>query len=109
MEHELIEVKRAGSALEAVFRSELTGEPLILTAEQVVVERGTLPFDDVFNDLRDAANNQGVTDLDALLAGEMQPGLANENGYSLFRIGDAASSRNLAAAMYDALRLCSVM
>jgi hypothetical protein len=27
-------------------------------------------------------------------------------GYSLFRIGDAAGSRNLQAAMFDALRLC---
>jgi hypothetical protein len=37
------------------------------------------------------------------------PGLEQADGYSLFRIGDAASSRNLAAAMYDALRLCSVI
>jgi hypothetical protein len=27
-------------------------------------------------------------------------------GMSLFRIGDALSSRNVAAAMFDALRLC---
>lgn len=109
LEYELIEIKPAGAALEAVFRSELTGDILRLSADQVVVERGTLPFDDIFDSLRENANNKGVTDLDALLAGEMQPGLDQQGGYSLFRIGDAASSRNLAAALYDALRLCSVM
>ena len=106
-EYDLIELRRAGSGLEAVFRSELTGDQLRLEADQIVVERGTLPFDDLFDSLRDGANNKGVTDLDALLAGRPQPGLERGDGYSLFRIGDAASSRNLAAAMYDALRLCS--
>ncbi len=109
VEYELIELKRASSGLEAVFRNELTGESRRLNAEQVVVERGTLPVDDIFVSLRDAANNQGVTDLEALLAGKMQPGLDQQTGYSLFRIGDAVSSRNLAAAMFDALRLCSTM
>ena len=108
-EYELIELSRSPAGLEAVFRSELTGDMRRLEADQVVVERGTLPFSDIFDSLRDDANNRGVTDLDALIAGEAQPGLDQQSGYSLFRIGDAASSRNLAAAMYDALRLCSPM
>jgi N-methyl-L-proline demethylase len=29
-----------------------------------------------------------------------------EGGYLLYRIGDAVSSRNIHAAIYDALRLC---
>jgi 2,4-dienoyl-CoA reductase-like NADH-dependent reductase (Old Yellow Enzyme family)/thioredoxin reductase len=106
-EYELIEIQQAASGLDAVFRSELTGEMRVLNASQVIVERGTLPFNDVFDSLRDAASNHGVTDLDALIAGKPQAG--SGQGYSLFRIGDAASSRNLAAAMYDALRLCSVI
>ena len=92
-----------------MFRSELTGETRTLQADQVIVERGTLPFDEVFDSLRGDASNRGVTDLDALTTGKPQPGLDHGTGYMLFRIGDAASSRNLAAAMYDALRLCSTI
>ena len=106
-EHELIEVQQAEFGLDAVFRSELTGGTRVLNASQIIVERGTLPFNDVFDSLRDSANNRGVTDLDALINGKPQAG--SGRGYSLFRIGDAASSRNLAAALYDALRLCSVI
>jgi 2,4-dienoyl-CoA reductase-like NADH-dependent reductase (Old Yellow Enzyme family)/pyruvate/2-oxoglutarate dehydrogenase complex dihydrolipoamide dehydrogenase (E3) component len=108
-EYELMELTRAASGINAVFRNELTGEICTLNADQVIVERGTLPFGETFDSLRDASNNQGITDVDALIAGKPQPGLEQEDGYSLFRIGDAASSRNLAAAMYDALRLCSVI
>lgn len=108
-EHELVEVRRADTGLEAVFKSELTGEELLIRADQVIVERGTLPLDDLFESLRGNAVNKGVTDLDALVDGKPQPGLARAAGYSLFRIGDAVSSRNLAAAMYDALRLCSTL
>ena len=108
-EHELVALSRGASGLDALFRSDLTGEMRTLQADQVIVERGTLPFDEVFNSLRDNASNRGVTDLDALTTGKPQPGLEQGTGYALFRIGDAASSRNLAAAMYDALRLCSTI
>jgi hypothetical protein len=108
-EYELMELTRAVAGIDAVFRSELTGETCTLNADQIVVERGTLPFGETFDSLRDASNNQGITDVDALIAGKPQPGIEKESGYSLFRIGDASSSRNLAAAMYDALRLCSVI
>jgi len=106
-EHELIEIRPADNGLDAVFRSELTGELLILNASQVIVERGTSPFSEIFDSLRDHSNNHGVTDFDALISGKSQAEF--DQGYTLFRIGDAVSSRNLAAAMYDALRLCSVI
>lgn len=108
-EYELVELRRGDGGLEAIFRSELTGENRILKADQVVVERGTLPLDELFDSLRDDAVNRGVTDLDALVDGKPQPAPGQGGGYALFRIGDAASSRNLAAAMYDALRLCSTI
>jgi 2,4-dienoyl-CoA reductase-like NADH-dependent reductase (Old Yellow Enzyme family)/thioredoxin reductase len=108
-EYELIELKRGDASLEAIFRSELTGETRSLHADQVVVERGTRPFDELFDSLRDDSSNNGVTDIDALLAGKPQPGSGSGSSYSLYRIGDAVSSRNLAAAMYDALRLCSLI
>jgi hypothetical protein len=42
-----------------------------------------------------------------LIAGQPQTLLNNPAGqYQLFRIGDAVASRNIHAAIYDALRLC---
>ena len=55
-----------------------------------------------------AYNNSGLIDSDAFLNGAPQPNL-NQDGYSLYRIGDAVSSRNAAAAFYDALRLCATL
>jgi hypothetical protein len=47
-----------------------------------------------------------VVDYDALISGEMQTGLRNPEGnFDVYRIGDAVSSRNTHAAIYDALRL----
>jgi len=109
IEYELTELRRGDSGIDAVFLHQLTDETLVLNADQVVVERGTMPFVDVFDSLRDGSVNQGVTDIEALVAGKPQPGLERDGGYALFRIGDASASRNLAAAMYDALRLCSVI
>ena len=65
-------------------------------------------MDSLYLDLRAQATNNGVTDLDALLANE--PQLATSGGqFELHRIGDAVASRNIQAAVYDALRLCHVM
>ena len=102
----LVSVERAGNGLSATFVSELTDESFTLEAGSVVIETGTLPADDVYQDIRTGAVNKGVIDVNALAAGTPQPGL-EEDGYTVFRIGDAAGSRNVAAAMFDALRLCS--
>lgn len=99
-------IEPAGNELVAVFDNELTGAELRLTAPQVIVEHGTVPADNVFHALRGSSGNDGYLDNAALLAGEPQ---VTGDGFALFRIGDAASSRNAAAAMYDALRLCSVL
>jgi hypothetical protein len=47
--------------------------------------------------------NKGAVDYRALLAGRPQP--VTGPGYQLFRIGDAVNSRNIHAAIFDALRL----
>lgn len=104
-EHALQAVVRDGNGLAAVFRSELTGEEMRIACDTVVVESGTLPIDDVYQDLREKSANEGMLDFDAFLAGQPQPSLDLE-GLSVFRIGDAAASRDVAAAMFDALRLC---
>jgi thioredoxin reductase len=107
IDHQLLGVQPHGNQLRARFRHELTGAVTELTASQVVVERGTVPVDEMFHALRIRSTNDGVTDIDALLALQAQP--ASGPGFALHRIGDAVSSRNVHAAIYDALRLCSAL
>ena len=109
IDYRLISVEKQSEYLMAQFIHELTGEELTLEADQIVVEHGTVPVDALFQSLRPFSNNNGVTDINRYLSGEPQPSSANNDGFELHRIGDAISSRNVAAAMYDALRLCSVM
>jgi 2,4-dienoyl-CoA reductase-like NADH-dependent reductase (Old Yellow Enzyme family)/thioredoxin reductase len=107
IDHQLVGVQKQGNQLLARFRHELTGTHTELAASQVVIERGTVPVDDMFHALRATSANDGVTDIDALLARQAQP--ASRDGFALHRIGDAVSSRNVHAAIYDALRLCSAL
>ena len=106
-EHRLQRVEPVGNRVAAHFVHELTGEPRVLDADQIIVEHGMVPADEVYEECRSQSRNDGVTDIDALLAGAPQP--HEGEGYALYRIGDAVSSRNVAAAMFDALRLCSVL
>ncbi|MFC9555755.1 FAD-dependent oxidoreductase, partial [Rhodococcus sp. NPDC056960] len=77
------------------------------TVDQVVVEHGTIPVDDVYFDLKDASRNHGAVDQDALLRLQPQTLVHNaDSTFQLFRIGDAVSSRNIHAAILDANRLC---
>ena len=74
--------------------------------DQVIVNYGTLPLDDLYFTLKDQSSNGGAVDQDALIDGRPQTILRNPNGrFQLFRIGDAVSARNTHAAIYDALRL----
>ena len=106
-ERRLRKVEAVGNRYAAHFVHELTGERSVSSADQIIVEHGTIPADEIYQDLRGASGNDGVTDIDALLAGKTQPQYTDS--YVLYRIGDAVSSRNVAAAMFDALRLCSVL
>ena len=103
-------VRREGDRLAATLLDEYaatTGERVV---EQVVVEHGTLPLDDVYFALKDGSANRGAVDYAALIAGRPQDRTVDPGGtYRLFRIGDAVSSRNVHAAIYDALRLCCVL
>ncbi|MEZ5924694.1 MAG: NADH:flavin oxidoreductase [Hyphomicrobiaceae bacterium] len=102
-------IERRGNALVARFINELTDTVVEEEADQVVVEHGTEPVDDLWQKLKSQSANAGVTDIDALLAAKPQP-RSNANGrFELHRIGDAVASRNIHAAIYDALRLCHVM
>jgi len=103
----LLAVRRQGNRLAAVLGGDYGARTETRIVDQVVVEHGTLPLDDLYLALKDGARNQGEVDYRALIAGRPQAVARNPDGlYQLFRIGDAVSSRNIHAAIYDALRLC---
>ena len=97
-------VQPLGNKLQATLDNDLTGQSTTITVDQVIIERGTTPADELFYQLRSSSNNDGVTDIDALLECRSQPG--TDTGFELYRVGDAVSSRSLHAALLDAYRLC---
>ena len=100
-------VRREGNRLRAVLRNEYNDAQETRLIDQVVVEHGVLPAAELFHELAPAARNAGTLDIDALIAGRAQELVSNESGeFLLFRVGDAVASRNIHAAIYDALRLC---
>jgi 2,4-dienoyl-CoA reductase-like NADH-dependent reductase (Old Yellow Enzyme family)/thioredoxin reductase len=102
----LLAVRRDSGHLVASFRNDLTDSVVEIETEQVVVERGTYPIDEVFVELKDNAVNRGVTDIDALLKVETQPScITAVDDYLLYRVGDVVSSRSLHAALLDAYRI----
>lgn len=102
----LVSVVRDGNRLRATLGSDygdMTRERLV---DQVVVNHGTRPLDDLYFDLKPLSRNLGAVDYDAMIAGGAQDVAANPDGrFRLFRIGDAVAARNTHAAIYDALRL----
>jgi 2,4-dienoyl-CoA reductase-like NADH-dependent reductase (Old Yellow Enzyme family)/thioredoxin reductase len=99
-------IERDGAMLRASLVHEYGRGAELLQVARVITELGTDPVDDLFHALKPAARNRGVTDVDALKAGTPQPAYAETaNGFALFRIGDAVASRDVHAAMLDALRV----
>ena len=102
----LLGVERRGNKLEAQIGTDYSDHSNIQEYDQVVVNYGTLPLDELYFDLKDLSSNGGAVDHDALINAQTQNIVKNSNGeFQLFRIGDAVSARNTHAAIYDALRL----
>lgn len=99
-------VQRSENRLKVTFTNEYGGPAIERVVDHLVVEHGTIPLDDLFIDLRSHSVNDGVTDYDALLTGKPQPLRGVADAFELYRIGDAVASRNVHAAIFDALRLC---
>ena len=75
--------------------------------DRLVTNFGTMPADEIFQDLLGASRNHGEFDIDELAEGRLDTPRANaDGGFLLFRVGDAVASRNVHAAIYDALRIC---
>ncbi|ETW14282.1 NADH:flavin oxidoreductase [Roseivivax marinus] len=99
-------VAREGNGLVATLGSDYGGVSRTRNVDQVVVNHGTRPLDELYFDLRAGASNEGEVDYEALIEGRPQEIVRNPEGtYQLFRIGDAVAARNTHAAIYDALRL----
>ena len=102
----LLDVAKAGNKLNASIGTDYSDYISTSTYDQVVVNYGTMPLDEVYFDLKPLSRNGGVLDYDNLIDGRAQDVIRNEKGqFQLFRIGDAVSARNTHAAIYDALRL----
>ena len=108
LDRRLERVEREGNRLRVIFRNELTDEAEEHETGRIVVEHGTRPTDALFHGLVQRSSNSGVVDQRALLAGAPQPESGGD-GFTLFRIGDAVSSRNIYAAVLDAFRLCRAL
>jgi len=99
-------VARREGRLVATFKSDYGPVHKERVIDQVVVNHGTVPLDDLYFELRPQSKNDGAVEHQDLIAGKPQNLVTNPAGrFQLFRIGDAVAARNTHAAIYDALRL----
>lgn len=101
-------VAKDGNKLMATIGTDYSDRLTTKHYDQVVVNYGTLPLDELYFDLKELSSNRGELDHDAFINRTPQAIHTNPDGeFQLFRIGDAVSARNTHAAIYDALRLMS--
>ncbi|MBV8443174.1 MAG: NAD(P)-binding protein, partial [Hyphomicrobiales bacterium] len=99
-------LERRGNRVAGIFFDEYGKRHVEKVADQIVVEHGATPVDELYFELKPGSVNLGEIDHRALLANRLQTIVRNHEGrYRLFRIGDAVASRNIHAAVYDAIRL----
>jgi len=99
-------VRREGNQLVATLLNDYDRSRVERRVDQVVVEHGTLANENLYFSLKPSSKNGGEVDYRALEAGRPQTVERNPEGlFTLYRIGDAVASRNIHAAIYDALRL----
>ncbi len=99
-------VAQDGNRLNATIGSDYSDLKKQRSFDQIVINHGTIPLDQLYFDLKPLSSNLGVLDHDAFINGQPQLTANNEEGgFQLFRIGDAVAARNTHAAIYDALRL----
>ena len=99
-------VRRDGNKLVATLGSDFArGWSEERRVDQVVVEHGTAPLEDLYLALKPRSKNLGAVDYEALVSGgDLWPERNPEGAFTLFRIGDAVASRNIHAAIYDGIR-----
>jgi hypothetical protein len=99
-------VEKSGNQLVALVGSDYGGIAKQQSFDQIVVNHGTIPLDELYFELKPSSSNLGEMSHDQLLSGEPQSVIRNPDGkFQLFRIGDAVAARNTHAAVYDGLRI----
>jgi len=102
----LTHIQTQGNRLRATLSNVLTGYEMTHEVDQIVVENGSRPFVEIYDALVPLSRNLGETDQSAIAVGKVQFPIHNGEGeFAIVRVGDAVSSRNLHAAIYDANRL----
>ena len=105
-------VRRDGNVLLATLGSDFApGVAIERRVAQVVVEHGTAPMAELYLELKPLSRNLGAVDYKALIRREanLLPARNPNGAFDLIRIGDAVHSRNIHAAIYDALRYCTLV
>jgi len=104
--YRLKSVEKDGADLRASIGTDYSDLRKECCYEQIVVNQGTIPLDELYFELNPSVSNLGAVDHDALITGLPQSQADNPAGQlQLFRIGDAVHARNTHAAIYDTLRL----
>ncbi|MEP3427799.1 MAG: NADH:flavin oxidoreductase [Roseibium sp.] len=100
-------VYRDGNQLAATIGSEYGGISKTQRYDQIVVNRGILPLDELYYELKSSSRNLGAVSYENLLEldGAVFPEANPDAAFDLYRIGDAVSCRNIHAAVYDAMRI----
>ena len=105
---DLVEIQREVDQYHVTLQNVLTKQNLTKTVDHVVVENGTRANLEIYEALKPQSRNNGEIDINALADGILKlPDYNSKGSFDLVRIGDAVSSRNIHAALYDALRICS--
>ncbi|MEM7426981.1 MAG: FAD-dependent oxidoreductase [Pseudomonadota bacterium] len=100
-------LERSGNRLKAIMANTYGGGQSERIVDQVVGDYATIPNDDLYFTLKPLSRNLGEVDLDAMAQNAPQQIDTNPDGtFFLYRAGDAWTSRNVHAAMLDAMRLC---
>lgn len=104
--YRLLGVEKKSDGLHAHIGSDYTSGEHTQIYDQVLVNHGTLPMDELYFELKPLSSNLGEVNYGELINSTPQTINKNPEGqFQLYRIGDAVSSRNTHAAIYDALRL----
>ncbi len=103
----LLDVSIIGNKLDALIGSDYDeGFKYHSTYDQIFLNYGIKPLDELYFDLIPFSKNKGEVNYKKFINGDEQDIIKDKNNkFNLFRIGDAVSSRNIHAAIYDALRL----
>ena len=103
----LLDVTMKGNILNAIIGSDYDENfKYNSTYDQIILNYGIKPLDELYFNLLPLSKNEGEVNYDKFINGEEQNIIKdNKKKFNIYRIGDAVSSRNIHAAIYDALRI----